>query len=234
MLKILSYNIRHGEGMDDRIDLERIADVISGTSPDLVALQEIDKYCDRSGRRDIAAELAQRLNMEHRFGKFMDYQNGEYGLAILSRVPIMETVRHQLPEGSEPRCALEVKVQIEGVRPLISFVCIHNDWISESIRVQQIQTLLRSLSNTNNPVILAGDFNGEQTDQSMKYLREANWKILDKKGKKTFPSDKPEVEIDFFVVRGLSGPTIEHDVIDEQVASDHRPIYAVVSLQDHG
>ena len=33
-LKILSYNIKHGRGMDDRVDLKRTAEVIRSFSPD--------------------------------------------------------------------------------------------------------------------------------------------------------------------------------------------------------
>ncbi len=134
-IRIVSYNIRHGEGLDRRVDLKRIAKVISALKPDLVALQEVDKNCKRSGNQDIAAELGRLTGMQHRFGRFMDYQNGEYGMAILSRLPIMETIRHSLPKGAEPRCAFEVKVQVAGLPSPVSFVCIHNDWTDEVIRV---------------------------------------------------------------------------------------------------
>jgi len=227
-IRIFSYNIRHGEGMDGRIDLKRIADVISAKNPDLVALQEIDKNCARSGNRDIASELGDMLGMDYRFGKFMDFQGGEYGMAVLSRFPIVETIRHSLPDGAEPRCALEIKVQIDDSTSPISFVCIHNDWINEGIRVKQVEALMAFLRDYNNPIILAGDFNGEKSDASLELLEQAGWKILDKNGKKTWPADNPEVEIDFFVTRGASFVTAEHDVIDERTASDHRPIYAVI------
>jgi len=232
MLRLLSYNIRHGKGMDERIDIHRVAEVISKSNPDLVALQEVDRFCERSGNQDTAAELGQRLDMQHRFGAFMALDGGEYGMAVLSRVPITDTARHPLPEGAEPRCALEVKVQVEELQSPVSFVCIHNDWTSERFRVQQIQALLKSVHNRDNPVILAGDFNGEQTDESMKLLGEPEWTILDKNGKKTFPSGKPEIEIDFFALRGFQNIAIEHDVIDEQIASDHMPIYAVIARKN--
>ena len=72
-LKILSYNIKHGRGMDGKVDLPRIAKVVRSLSPDLVALQEIDRNCTRSGSIDLTAELGAMLGMEGRFGKFMDY-----------------------------------------------------------------------------------------------------------------------------------------------------------------
>lgn len=228
-MRILSYNIRHGEGMDGKIDLERIAKVIAKADPDLVALQEIDRGCTRSGRQDIVKELGDRLSLDYRFGKFMDHDGGEYGLAVLSRYPVVEFIRHALPDGAEPRCALEVQVEVPGLPGLVSFICVHNDWTNEDVRVKQVSALLEALSDKSNPMILAGDFNGERTDRSMVLLPDDGWQILDKGGQKTFPSDEPEVEIDFIVKRNLPTASVSHTVIDERVASDHRPILAVIA-----
>lgn len=231
-MRILSYNIRHGEGMDGKIDLERIAAVIAEARPDLVALQEVDLGCARSGHQDIAKELGGRLGMDHRFGKFMDFEGGEYGLAVLSRFPVVGCVRHALPEGAEPRCALEVQVRMPGSRDPLSFICIHNDWTDAAFRLEQVRSLLEALRSHRNPTILAGDFNGERTDRSMALLPEDRWEILDKGGEKTFPSDRPEVEIDFIVIRNLGPVSADHSVIDERAASDHRPIFASIRIQE--
>lgn len=59
----------------------------------------------------------------------MDYQGGECGMAILSRLPIERTVVHKLPEGVEPRIALEVLVKSTSWPGKFSFVGIHNDWM---------------------------------------------------------------------------------------------------------
>ena len=68
-LRILSYNIHHGQGTDGIFDLERLARVISSVEPDLVALQEVDRATTRSGGVDQAAELARLTGMEAAFGK---------------------------------------------------------------------------------------------------------------------------------------------------------------------
>lgn len=82
-LRVLAYNIHHGEGMDDAVDLPRIADVIRSEKPDFVALQEVDKGVNRSGKVNQAMVLGELLGMYHNFAKFMDYDGGEYGLARL-------------------------------------------------------------------------------------------------------------------------------------------------------
>ena len=230
-LRILSYNIRHGVGMDGKLDLQRIADIISAKRPDLVALQEVDMNCKRTGKINISEQLARMVGMQYKFAKFMDYQGGEYGMAVLSRLPIIKTIRHQLPKGSEPRCALEIQVKIKNNNSPISFISIHNDWINKEIRVKEIKTLLKALEQYKHPIILAGDFNCKRDSESMLILEKNNWNIPDKKGQKTFPSDKPRIEIDFFAFRNLQYTSLKYYVVDERKASDHRPIYAEITLK---
>lgn len=228
-LRLVAYNIHHGEGMDGKLDLKRIAKVIAAEKPDLVALQEVDKVCKRSGSVDQAAELAKLLKMEHRFGKFMDYQGGEYGMAVLSRLPIEKTVIHRLPKGAEPRVALEVVVGSPNWPGKFSFVSIHNDWIKEPLRAQQIEVLQEGLKDRKHPVILAGDFNARPDSASLKKLETKGWKMLREGRKNTWSASEPKVEIDFFFAKGLPPFRFQDKVIAETVASDHRPIAVVIS-----
>jgi len=228
-LRLFAYNIHHGQGMDGKLDLERIAKVIAAENPDLVALQEVDKVCKRSGEVDQAAELAKILKMEQRFGKFMDYQGGEYGMAVLSRLPIEKTIVHKLPKGSEPRIALEVVVKSPKWPGKFSFISIHNDWMKEPLRVQQIEALQTGLKDRKHPVILAGDFNAKPKSDSLIKLEENGWKMLREGRKNTWSASKPKVEIDFFFAKGLRAFRFQDRVIEERIASDHRPIAVVIT-----
>jgi len=228
-LRIMAYNIRTGLGMDNKRSLERVAEVIKKFKPDLLALQEIDRNCLRSGGVDIAAELGKMLGMEHRFGKFMDFEGGEYGLAVLSSLPIVETVRHQLPDGAEPRCALEVRVKLDELKQPLSFISIHNDWTSSEFRLAQVEALLGAIAKKDNPLILAGDFNGDRKDPSLRKLADSGLRIMAKKGEqKTWPAGKPRIEIDFIMMKNMPPVEVEHWVVDERLASDHRPVVAEV------
>ena len=231
-LRLVAYNIHHGEGMDGKLDLERIARVIAAEKPDLVALQEVDKGCKRSGSIDQAAKLAKLLKMDHRFGKFMDYQGGEYGMAILSRLPIEGTVVHKLPEGVEPRIALEVLVKPTRWPGKFSFVGIHNDWMNEALRVEQIKALQVGLKGRDYPVILAGDFNAKPKSDSLMKLEENGWEMLREGRKNTWSASRPTVEIDFFFSKGLPAFWFKDSVIAEKVASDHRPISVVITANN--
>ena len=223
-LKILSYNIKHGRGMDGRVDLKRTAEVIRSLSPDLVTLQEVDKNCTRSGSIDLTQELAGILKMEGRFGKFMDFQGGEYGMAVLSKFPITSHQVHVLPRGAEPRCALEVRVNPGRDWGEIRLFGIHHDWTRENLRVTQCEALLKKMEKARGPVILAGDFNAGRKSQSVRLLIDSGFEILSNSQTNTFPSDNPKVEIDFIMSKGLSFTRFSHKVVAEKIASDHRPV----------
>ena len=97
-LRVMSYNIHIGVGLDKKSDLARIANVIKAADVDVVALQEVDVRTRRSGTDvDQLAELAKLTGMHGRFGKGRDFDGGEYGQAILSRQPIKEFTVHKLP-----------------------------------------------------------------------------------------------------------------------------------------
>ena len=91
-LKIMSYNIRHGEGSDAILDLSRSAKIIKSQVPNLCGLQEVDNFCLRSGSIGQTDYLAQKTAMKGIFGKFMDFQEGEYGMASLSDKPLKSAI----------------------------------------------------------------------------------------------------------------------------------------------
>ena len=96
-LRVLCYNIHHGEGVDGKVDLIRQAGVIKSCSPDLVALQEVDDRTERTGRIDQTARLAELTGLEGRFVHQLDYEGGRYGQAILSKFPMSDVALHWLP-----------------------------------------------------------------------------------------------------------------------------------------
>src|SRR5262245_61716400 len=104
-LRVMTYNIHRGRGIDRRLDLGRIAAVIASFEPDIVALQEVDIGRLRSGRIDQAHELASRLAMDMVFAPNIVWSTSErYGLATLTRLPIRSTRHLKLPirHQSEP------------------------------------------------------------------------------------------------------------------------------------
>src|SRR5690348_11289696 len=103
-LRLMTYNIRHGRGVDGRVDLGRIAEVVAEHAPDVVLLQEVDYGRFRSGIADQADVLARRLGLEARFAPCMDHDDdGHYGIATLTRLPMVSSSKVELPRAANVR-----------------------------------------------------------------------------------------------------------------------------------
>lgn len=233
-LRALTYNLHHGEGLDGRIDLERISKVIRDSHPDFVALQEVDRLARRTGGVDQAAEYIRRTGMHGYFGAAMPFQGGEYGQVILSRWPLIEPRVVRLPgtKGREPRVATTARVNIPVLGQLC-WVCLHLDATRDDTdRWEQVGALLAEFPGNGIPTLLAGDFNATPESRVMKRIlgSETGWvDTAGAGGAFTDPADTPKVRIDFI----LAAPeprwrVVESTVLPEAVASDHRPVLAVL------
>lgn len=227
--RVLTYNIHHGEGTDGRIDLPRIAAVIKAANPDLVALQEVDKKCRRSGGVDQTAELARLTGLHGRFGKQLDYDGGEYGQAILSRAPLGDLAVHWLPgePDRERRIAAETRISLRGVD--MTFVTTHLHHRDPQLRRRQAAKLDELFPGRDRLVILAGDFNATPDEEPMARLSKT-WAVAPA-GRPTYPAGVPKKQLDYLLFRPESrGRILETKVIEEKIASDHRPVLAVLDL----
>ena len=232
-LRVVSYNIKHGLGMDGVLDLDRVADVLRRLRPDVVLLQEVDEKTKRSGGLDQAAYLGKTLGMTPSFAPFMDYDGGRYGLATLSRFPVRKAEVVVLPPGKrEPRSALIVTVDVHGLTVRVANA--HFDWLADDTeRLAQAHELREALADVNardHPVVLGGDLNDVPASRTLKLLSEARADgamRLVGPTVATFPSDEPIETIDHFLT-GTSDRWKTHRVFveAETVASDHRPVVA--------
>lgn len=230
-LRVVSYNIRHGVGSDDSLDLERTAAVLRRLHPDIVALQEVDERVERSGRVDQAARLGELLGMQHAFGSFMDYQGGRYGLAILARHPIRQATPLRLRDGNEPRVALATELALPDSSRL-TVVNVHFDWVAnDSFRFAQASQVAALLDTLRGTYILLGDFNDEPGSRTLALFQQRATEARKPAAAHfTFPAARPEKEIDFiFVAPSERWRVIRVEVVAEAVASDHRPVLAATA-----
>lgn len=232
-LRVASYNIKHGVGMDGSLDLARTAEVLRGLEADVVALQEVDLGCSRSGGRNQVLELAHMLGMHPAFGSFMEYQGGHYGMALLSRHPLVDALSVRLPDGNEPRVALRADLRLPDGR-VVSVVDIHLDWVADDgLRFGQAEAVAEHLRGLEHPWILLGDFNDQPGSRTLE-LFDGVGRRLEKQGPAgslTFPSDEPRIEIDFlYCSPGGSWRQASSEVIPETRASDHRPVLGTLEL----
>ena len=233
-LRVLTYNIHHGEGVDGRLDLARIARVISAAEPDIVALQEVDRLVQRTDSCDQPAELARLTKMHVAFGPNIDLQGGQYGNAVLSRFPIRSHRNHKLPrfDDGEQRGVLEVELELPGGHPPLLFLATHLDHRRDDRErmagAQAINGLVAT--DTGRPALLAGDLNAVPDSRVLaEFSREwqrSNGEILP-----TVPVGNPARQIDYVLFRPATPWTVtESRVLKEAVASDHRAVLAVLEL----
>ncbi len=226
-IRVLTYNIHHAAGTDGRLDLQRIAGVIKKAHPDFVALQEVDQGTRRSGGIRQADELGRLTGLQSVFSRSVYYDGGEYGNAALSRFKFALSQRHELPgtEEREPRTALAVVVH-PTKRSEIRFVNTHLDHQIEVERVSQAHRLVELLADKLAAMtILAGDFNAQSGSKPVKIIEQAGWRDTTGDAALTFPSGKPDRKIDWIFTGPQSGwRVVRSEVMNEPVASDHRPV----------
>jgi endonuclease/exonuclease/phosphatase family metal-dependent hydrolase len=232
-LRVLTYNIHHGEGTDGIVDLSRLAQIVKSVQPDLVALQEVDQRTERAGGVDQLHALAHLTGMRAQFGKAMDYSGGSYGVAVLSRWPFVETRNDALPAfpDREPRTALTALVRVDKAWPLLQFTSTHLDQgRDEANRLAQAAHLNALPGPEGAQAILAGDINSRPDSEVMKVL-ETQWTNATTADPSLSPAPdgRPRFRGDYVLMRPTRcWRTIESKVLDDRVASDHRPVLAVL------
>jgi endonuclease/exonuclease/phosphatase family metal-dependent hydrolase len=233
-INLLSYNVRHGVDGQNKAALARQAKIIKDSKAQIVGLQEIDVKCTRSGSIDQVAEFAKLTETTGVFGKFMDFGGGEYGMAMLSTLPVIHRDVVRLPAGREPRVAIVLVVNTPEDQQL-QVVNVHFDWTTEKLRTPQVKTLLKHLDKRDLPTIVLGDYNAEPKSETLKLFAAAGFRFVEKPASNRFTwnAKKPTVEIDHFVIRDGGGVRLTAksiEVLDEPDASDHRPVAAVIQL----
>ena len=226
-LRVLTYNIHAGRGLDGKLDIERIAKSINDAKPDLVALQELDRRTRRSDGRDLLAELGELTGMASAFGKAIDFQDGEYGVGVLSKFEIVHSKTYRLPtsKGREQRVALEVKVLPEGL-PRSVFVCTHFDHSADATdRLAQAKRVVELFSKGPSAAIVAGDLNATPMDEPIALMKE-HWSLADEQATPTYSSESPNKKIDYLLYEKAIWRVSSANVLRDATGSDHLPLLA--------
>ncbi|MGV3504673.1 MAG: endonuclease/exonuclease/phosphatase family protein [Adhaeribacter sp.] len=239
VVKVMTFNIfgaRPGAGLPPA-EVNELAKVINDQKPDLVALQEVDVYTNRSGKSvHHAADIARLTGMYWFFTKAIDRDGGEYGDAVLSRFPILESKRFTLPVadglGGEFRSVALVKVQKDN-KPFY-FASTHLDHLQqEDNRLLQAQHLKQIVQEEiKGPLILAGDLNAVPESQTMNIIRGFMNLGCRQQCPFTYPASNPSRTIDYI----LSAPAEKFSVLNYQAipylnASDHAPVIATIQVK---
>lgn len=238
-MTVISYNIHHGRGTDNEIDLARIAQVILKEGPDFVALQEVDKGTKRSGRVDQAKELGKLTGMNYHFFKQIEFEGGEYGQAILSKYPITGGEIHWLPghPEREKRIVALASVKMPEREVIIGSTHLHH--ANAEFRLAQSKELTRVASELKYPAIIAGDYNASPDSEPLLYLGR-DWHVstplLPSDAPRphpfaTFPAVDADRQIDFILGYPKNQfATSGSRVLNEPLASDHRPLLSILEI----
>jgi len=238
----MSYNIHHGRGVDERLDLARIAAEIRNSGTDIAGLQEVDRHwSERSDFADQAAELARELAMHVVFGANLDLDplnpdgpRRQYGNAILSDTPIREWRNTLLPRTGnlEQRGLLEALVTVRRVPVRVFTTHLQHD--SRQERIAQIAAVRDLIGTSQESVVLVGDLNARpgtpEIDAITEDLVDA-WAEAGVGQGYTYSTENPHARLDYVMH--------SHDVMSRTAAvlrtegSDHLPVIADLALPGH-
>ena len=203
----------------------------------------MDVFTNRTGK-DVhqARDLAAKLGMEWHFSKAIDRDGGEYGDAVLSKHPIIETRSYRLPcaasQPGEDRSLCVIRVEIDGKDLYVAST--HLDHLSgDASRLVQANEIRRIRdTELDGDLVLAGDLNAIPSSNVIATMTAflTNVGTIDQY---TFPSENPTRKIDYILYAPIGHFGVQNCTVvsrsDQQVdgvdASDHRPVVADIRFQ---
>jgi endonuclease/exonuclease/phosphatase family metal-dependent hydrolase len=246
-VRVASYNIGAGAGMDGQFDVERQIDTLRKIDADVLSLQEVDVHWDaRSEWRDLAAEIANGLGMRVFFGHIYELEPPapgepprEFGIAMLSRYPILSAENHEITRHSTQTGEIEllpgfpeIVVNVKGAH--VHVYGTHLDFREDpAIREAQVADMLEIMAaDAGRRQILLGDFNARPDAPGLAPLwRQVGdaWLLARERDDGfTYPADVPDRRIDY--VTFSPDMRVRDARVPRTLASDHRPVVADLTI----
>lgn len=232
-LRVLTFNIHHGEGASGIVDLAAIADLINMVSPDLVSLQEVELGTERSGGVDQTAALSAATGLASAFGWNVDFRGGGFGNAVLSRHPIV-SVRNQglpYPASFEPRGLLQVSIELPDGE-VVTLLATHLDHLDPGVRLRSVKAINDLVGGLGQrPVILAGDLNAEPGSPTLSALAD-RW-TTGTSAVPTYPAVDSFKRIDHVLATPSDRWRVTSTIaLGDASLSDHRALLVILDLLD--
>lgn len=230
-IRVMTYNIHHGEGLDGKVDLLRIAQLIKEQNPDIVGLQEVDKGVERTQRRDLPAELAALTGMTCVFSNNYHHQGGEYGNAALTKFPVKRwtNLHYKMLRPGEQRGILQLVLDVRGRE--VVFMNTHIDYRPDDSErwsnTEEIENLARQYHGK--PIIMTGDFNDTPESRVCRRIAttfDDTWALVGQGNGWTIPVEKPRKRIDYLWISKDKSLVPLKAWVPQSDASDHLPVVA--------
>ncbi len=244
-MRLVTFNILHGRStVDDLVDVDRFARAVAELDADVLALQEVDRNQRRSGRADLARVAAEAMGaVDHRFAPTLDQRSArgrsQYGVALLSRFPVLEWRVLPLPRRpwwrplprasdqrarrwrlDEPRTAVAAVVQTP--QGSLTVAATHLSFL-DGWGEHQLDRLVRGLAGAPRPLVLLGDLNL----RSEVPATITGWTPL--AVARSYPVSHPTLQIDHVLADGGVRPLAPGRAVDTGL-SDHRAVVVDVEL----
>jgi endonuclease/exonuclease/phosphatase family metal-dependent hydrolase len=232
-MRIVTYNIHKGRGMDGRTSIKRIAAVLGELDADIVALQEIFSACD-SHEGQVEA-LASALGLKPVFGCTRHHRERPYGNAILTRWPILKWKEMDISWQHRERRGC-IRADLHTPNGALHIFNIHMG-TSYFERRHQVRSLLSSRQlheDLSGPRVLVGDFNewikGLTTRMLSEKFESLNLELHIRK-RRSYPGLLPMMHLDhIYFERPLRVEKAELVRTRlSRIASDHLPLTATFS-----
>jgi endonuclease/exonuclease/phosphatase family metal-dependent hydrolase len=230
-ITVATYNICHGHYAG--YDWNKIATLIREADADIVGFQEIDMLTGRIGGLDTVAALTAATGLTHAlFVPAMDFDGGQYGTAILSRYPIVDSGILPLPSASyEPRALGWVTVGLGDGDPL-TLLNTHLSYEShdqQDIQFAYIADWMGKHLSPSTPAVLTGDFNTEDFT-AFTPVKSLGYALVNDTAHEFKTFRHSPVAIDNIVYREGSMTPAEYGMIESD-ASDHNLLWCRFTLR---
>lgn len=230
-IRVMTYNIHHGEGLDGKVDLLRIAQLIKEQGADIVGLQEVDKGVERTQRRDLPAELAALTGMTCVFSNNYHHQGGEYGNAVLTKFPVKRTanLHYKMLRPGEQRGILQLVLEVRGRE--VVFMNTHIDYRPDDSErwsnTEEIESLAQKYRGKS--MIMTGDFNDTPESRVCRRITgtfDDIWALVGQGEGWTIPAAAPRKRIDYLWISKDKALVPLKAWVPQSTASDHLPVVA--------
>jgi endonuclease/exonuclease/phosphatase family metal-dependent hydrolase len=248
-LHVTTFNIHKGfSQFNRRMMIHELRERLRHLNPDIVFLQEVQGlhlgHAEAHGNWPSEPQyefLAQNVWHSAAYGQNMAYDHGHHGNAILSRFPILHSHNQDVTHLQfEKRGLLHCRIELPGGQPA-HCVCVHLSLFGYSRRRQTaaLADYLESVSDANEPLIIAGDFNDWSNRAGHKMAQRLGLvEVFSNPGKpgkpvRSFPAALPMFRLDRIYVRGFEVQGTEvHFGQPWSAISDHAALSA--HLARHG